>query len=496
MHDELAAGHLAFQRTYLKVKSHYYWPGILKEIKEYCTTCEICAANTKCNRRAALHPHEAATAPFQVVGVDFMGPIRPASPYGNSYIMVMTDYFSKWVEAVAVPNTSAETTCDCFYRHIVQRHGPPKAIVSDRGSNFTAKLFRSFCRQFNIEQRLTTAYNPASNGATERQNRTLISMLRKLLIDSTHDNWEDYLDEVCFAYRASIHSSTLESPYYLLHGRDPNMLINQFLNTDPEPVRSNSDYLGTLRDRLHYSFHRVRRDAAKARQHQKEQYDKRAVDHPFQVGDKVLLDVRVVKPEDSKKFTSKFEGPYRILKIFNNNTAVIVNSAYAKQHVHFNRLKPLLETMLWRDEACPKFSFEEFSKRFRKTISVQTESSSTEVETDPPDTFNDTLEFLPPLSPLQEQMSPREIYPDDSPPTEEEFLFSPPRSPETHPVNQPFFPSSPPTTPAASETGDDNYSHLTEPSQSPQDPPQRNRPNLRQHGLLKRPARFKDFMME
>ena len=152
--------------------------------------------------------------------------------------------------------------------------------------------------------------------------------------------------------------------------------------------------------------------------------------------------------------------------------------------------------MLWRDEACPKFSFEEFSKRFRKTISVQTESSSTEVETDPPDTFNDTLEFLPPLSPLQEQMSPREIYPDDSPPTEEEFLFSPPRSPETHPVNQPFFPSSPPTTPAASETGDDNYSHLTEPSQSPQDPPQRNRPNLRQHGLLKRPARFKDFMME
>ena len=94
MHDELAAGHLAFQRTYLKVKSHYYWPGMLKEIKEYCTTCEICAANTKCNRRAALHPHELATAPFQVVGVDFLGPIRPASPYGNSYIMVMTDYFS------------------------------------------------------------------------------------------------------------------------------------------------------------------------------------------------------------------------------------------------------------------------------------------------------------------------------------------------------------------------------------------------------------------
>ena len=95
-HDELTSGHLAFLRTYLKIKNHYYWPTMRKDIKEYCTTCPVCIANTRSPFRTLLHPHELATAPFQVLGMGFLGPITPVSPYRNSYII--TDYFSKWVE--------------------------------------------------------------------------------------------------------------------------------------------------------------------------------------------------------------------------------------------------------------------------------------------------------------------------------------------------------------------------------------------------------------
>ena len=94
-HDELTSGHLAFSRTYLKVKNHYYWPTMRKDIKEYCTTCPVCIANTRSPFRTPLYPHKLATAPFQVLGMDFIGPITPVSPYRNSYIMVVTDYFSK-----------------------------------------------------------------------------------------------------------------------------------------------------------------------------------------------------------------------------------------------------------------------------------------------------------------------------------------------------------------------------------------------------------------
>ena len=76
----------------------------------------------------------------------------------------------------------------------------------------------------------------------------------------------------------------------------------------------------------------------------------------YKVGDRVLLDVRVVNIGDSRKFTSYFRGPFRIAKIFDNRTVEIVDEKYAIQRVHVNRLKPLLETMLWRDEPCPEFS--------------------------------------------------------------------------------------------------------------------------------------------
>ncbi|KZS10356.1 Uncharacterized protein APZ42_025183 [Daphnia magna] len=86
LHDAPIGGHLAFYKTYLKVKNHYYWPTMRKDILEYCQACETCIANTSSTCRVLLHPHEIAKALFQVIGMDFVGPITPASPNGNSYI--------------------------------------------------------------------------------------------------------------------------------------------------------------------------------------------------------------------------------------------------------------------------------------------------------------------------------------------------------------------------------------------------------------------------
>jgi transposase InsO family protein len=100
----------------------------------------------------------------------------------------MTNYFTKFVAAVALPDQTARTTAECIYKNIVLLHGPPPALVSDRGPNFTCKLKKYFCQNLNIEQRFTTAYNPASNGETERFNRTMTTMLRKELVDGQHEN--------------------------------------------------------------------------------------------------------------------------------------------------------------------------------------------------------------------------------------------------------------------------------------------------------------------
>jgi transposase InsO family protein/phosphotransferase system HPr-like phosphotransfer protein len=373
IHDGPMGGHFAFLRTYLRVKNNYYWPTMRKDIKEYCQACVECTSNSKSKLRGCLHPHDLAQAPFQVIGIDFLGPITPSSQNGSKFILVITDYFSRWPEAVALKDQKALTTAKCLFDTVVTRHGFPRAIVSDRGANFTSKLFKYFCDKLNIKHKLTTAYHPASNGETERFNRTLTTMLRKELQDGAHEDWEELIDPLLFAYRNSVHSSTKETPHFILHGRDANIPVNELLSAVPKTNISLSDYVGNMMNRLRFSFQRVKEENEKAREIQRKQYDKRAKEFKYKVGDKVLLDVVVVKVGDSKKFTSKYKGPFRVIKVYSNKTLDIVDTSYNTQRVHVNRVKPLFETMLWKDESCPLY--EEATTKASEAIDQQTDES-------------------------------------------------------------------------------------------------------------------------
>ncbi|KZS04926.1 Uncharacterized protein APZ42_032028 [Daphnia magna] len=284
--------------------------------------------------QAFLFPHELAKFPFQVIGIDFLGPIQSVSPNGNNCFCVITDYFTKYGIAVPLPDQTARTTAECVYKQVVLKHGPQLAIVSDRGPNFTSGLFKYFCKQINIEQRFTTAYNPESNGDTERFNRILTNMLRKELVDGQHHNWEDVLGEICFAYRASVHSSTNESPYYMMHGRDCNLPKNKILGAVPKPILSSGGYVDKLLESLRYSFHRAQEENEKTRGRQREQYNKKAKVFDYKPGDRVLLDVRVVQKGDKRKLTLKFRGPYLVVKVYPNRTGDIAENSYNCQLVH------------------------------------------------------------------------------------------------------------------------------------------------------------------
>ena len=110
--------------------------------------------------------------------------------------MIVTDSLTKWVEAIPLPNNLASTTAKALIDRIISRHGAPKAILTDRGTNFTSNIFKNICLYFGIDRRLTTAFHPQTDGQTERFNRPLMGMLRAY-IAHRHDDWEDVLDLVC-----------------------------------------------------------------------------------------------------------------------------------------------------------------------------------------------------------------------------------------------------------------------------------------------------------
>jgi transposase InsO family protein len=117
--------------------------------------------------------------PFQRIAIDILGPL-PVTPRGNKYLLVLTDYFSKWAEALPLVTQEAEVIADALIEHVFTRLGMPAELHSDQGTNFDGKLIQAMCDRLSINKTRTTPYHPASDGQTERQNRTLINGLAKM----------------------------------------------------------------------------------------------------------------------------------------------------------------------------------------------------------------------------------------------------------------------------------------------------------------------------
>jgi transposase InsO family protein len=154
--------------------------------------------------------------PFEMVGVDVIGPL-PQTTKGNEYLVVFTDYLTKWPEAFAVPNQESLTIAKLLVEEIICKHGAPKKLLSDRGKNFLSDLMHDIATIMKIKKVNTTAYHPQTDGLTERFNKTLIQMISMYTDKNQHD-WDEFLPFVLFAYRTSVQDSVKETPFFLMYG--------------------------------------------------------------------------------------------------------------------------------------------------------------------------------------------------------------------------------------------------------------------------------------
>ena len=145
--------------------------------------------------------------------------LYPNSDRNNRYILVITDHFTKWVEAYTMPNQETKIIAFCL-EQFVNTFGYPDIILTDHGRNFESFLIKEMCVRLKIDKRTTSAYHPQCNGETERFNRTMNAMLAQY-VDKNQKDWEVWLPSVLFAYRTAAHSSTGHSPYEMVFGRYP-----------------------------------------------------------------------------------------------------------------------------------------------------------------------------------------------------------------------------------------------------------------------------------
>ena len=132
IHEGVGGGHLGVEKSVAKLKERFYWPRHYNNVKKWCANCSSCLARKTStpHNRAPLQPVR-VTYPFEIVAVDIMGPF-PVNEKVNCYILVAEDYFTKWLEAWAIPNQEAKTVAHKFLEMFLHFSLPDK-LHSDQG---------------------------------------------------------------------------------------------------------------------------------------------------------------------------------------------------------------------------------------------------------------------------------------------------------------------------------------------------------------------------
>eukprot|EP00253_Pinus_taeda_P034203 PITA_34203 len=181
-HDGPCGGHFADKRTAHKVlRMGYYWPSLFKDAKRYVKAYDSCQRMGQPNHRdeMPLNP-QVALEPFEKWALDFVGPISPPSNQ-RVYILVCTDYMTKWVEAKALIKANEEAVLTFLFEEIFVRFGLPRELVTDGGPPFNSHGFKDMLQKYHIKHKMTTPYHPQANGQVESTNKNYLEKHNRIL---------------------------------------------------------------------------------------------------------------------------------------------------------------------------------------------------------------------------------------------------------------------------------------------------------------------------
>lgn len=151
-----------------------------KAVEDYCRHCTECQLHSpKVSYENPLIPLSIINVLFRRVGMDILGPL-PKSSRGHRYVLVIVDYATRYPEAVPLRTATGKTMAKELFL-LFSRVGIVDEILTDQGSCFMSLVIREMCRLLHVTQLQTSIYHPQTDGLVERFNKTLKSMLRKLI---------------------------------------------------------------------------------------------------------------------------------------------------------------------------------------------------------------------------------------------------------------------------------------------------------------------------
>jgi hypothetical protein len=344
-HASLVGGHLGAFKTLSRIKQSYTWAGMTKDVSSYVRTCHKCQlhkSETVPPRGFMLYPKQ-LPQPWDTLAIDLAGPY-PKSKSGNTFLLIIVDYLTKWPELFAIKRATSQAVATCLVKEVFPRFGIPRTIVSDNGRQFVANIFKTMCGMLGIRRKNTSFYHPQPNIA-ERNIKTIRSMITTSIRDS-HREWDQNLPYLAMGLRSAVSESTGFSPAQLMFGRDIRLPSDPEIGTrspvQPDPASWAVVVTRRVRDAISLAHTSIKAQRDK----QKPIYDSKHRDVAFVEGELVLRRSHWLSDKEAhfmSKLAPRWQGPFRIFQVCSPVTYKLkdlTTGRVMKGTFHINELKP------------------------------------------------------------------------------------------------------------------------------------------------------------
>jgi transposase InsO family protein len=196
IHEGVCSNHAASRTLVGKAyRASFWWPTAVPDAEDLVRRCRNCQFFGK---QSHVPAHNLITIspswPFACWSLDMIGPFTMA-PGGFTHVLVAIDKFTKWIEYKPIAKLTPDRVVD-FISDILHRFGFPNTIITDLGSNFTAKQFWEFCENACIEVKYVSVAHPRANGQVERASGMIIDGLKKRLYDENRKKGGKWIREL------------------------------------------------------------------------------------------------------------------------------------------------------------------------------------------------------------------------------------------------------------------------------------------------------------
>ena len=221
-----------------------------KNVEQKCENCILCQARSTAGkkRKAPLQTINVGIR-FSKVAADILGPVTRAKTSGANYILVLTDFFTKYVVCVPLERTTAEDAARAIVENWVLTFGAPDCLHTDQGSNFVRELLLEVCRIFGIEKTRTSPYHPQGNGMVERHNRVVADVISNYCANNP-SSWDQIIPYPNFVHNTTVHKTTGQTPFSLVFGQECKYPIDLLFPKAPGHEIANYEFTRWLNEKF------------------------------------------------------------------------------------------------------------------------------------------------------------------------------------------------------------------------------------------------------